>query len=177
VAAVVTAGALIGSTVLATLAGVLLAANGSEPVAPDPGLDWTALGVGIALLGGTSAYGRRGGVGGTLLAVALVGLFLAYVEAAGYEVNRWAVAGTALAVGLVVTRLVETYGRPRPTTADTSDPGSGGDPTISSGWVLPGAGGYDTWPPALPANSPEDPVDPWGRWDGGRDRWRGDDHR
>ncbi|SCL40031.1 Ribose/xylose/arabinose/galactoside ABC-type transport system, permease component [Micromonospora pallida] len=174
VAAVVTAGALIGSTVMATLAGVLLAANGVDQIVPYPALDWTALGIGIALLGGTSAFGRRGGVSGTLLAVVLVGLFLTYVRAAGYELSRWAVAGTALAVGLVVTRLVETYGRPRPAAVEASDPGSG-DSTISSGWALPGAGTYDTWPPALPANSPEDPVDPWGRWDGGgRDRWRED---
>ena len=40
-----------------------------KPVAPTSGLDWTVLAVGVALLAGTSAYGRRGGVFGTLLAV------------------------------------------------------------------------------------------------------------
>jgi hypothetical protein len=175
VAALVTGGAVVGSTVLAMLAGVLLAANGADRVVPDPGLDWTALGVGMALLGGTSAFGRRGGVSGTTLVVVLAGLFFAYVDAAGHEISRWAVAGAALAVGLVVTRMVETYGRARPATGDPPDTGPGGDPSTSSGWTLSGPETYGgPWPPALPARSTEDPVDPWGRWDGERDRWRGD---
>ncbi|SCL14784.1 ABC transporter permease [Micromonospora inyonensis] len=177
VAALVTGGALVGSTVLAMLAGVLLAANGADRVVPEPGLDWTALGVGMALLGGTSAFGRRGGVSGTMLVVVLAGLFFAYVDAVGHEISRWAVAGPALAVGLVVTRMVETYGRTRAVTEEGVEPGPGGDPTTSSGWTLPGpgTGTYGSaWPPVLPARSTDDPVDPWGRWDGGRDRWRGD---
>ncbi|XTZ13812.1 ABC transporter permease [Micromonospora echinospora] len=177
VAALVTGGAVVGSTVLAMLAGVLLAANGADRVVPEPGLDWTALGVGMALLGGTSAFGRRGGVSGTMLVVVLAGLFFAYVDAAGHEISRWAVAGAALAVGLVVTRMVETYGRPRPATGEPPEIGPGGDPSTSGGWTLSGTGTGTyggPWPPALPDRSTEDPVDPWGRWDGERDRWHGD---
>lgn len=173
-AATVTAVALTGSTVLAMLAGVLLAANGTGRVVPDPGLDWTALGVGMALLGGTSAFGRRGGVSGTLLVVTLVGLLFAYVEAAGHEVSRWAVAGAALGIGLVVTRLVEAYGRPRPVAGKRVETLPGEDGSISSGWALPRGEADGPWPPALPAHSTEEPVDPWGRWDRAPDRWRDD---
>jgi ribose/xylose/arabinose/galactoside ABC-type transport system permease subunit len=173
-AALVTVGALTVSTLLAMLAGVLLAANGAGRVVPDPGLDWTVLGVGMALLGGTSAFGRRGGVSGTLLVVVLVGFLFAYVDAVGHELSRWVVAGSALGIGLVVTRLVETYGRPRPAVEDRIEPGPTGEGSTSLGWALPRTGAQAPWPPALPESSTEDPADPWGRWDGGRDRWRGD---
>lgn len=178
-AAVVTAGGLVVSTVLAVLAGVLIAANGPDRVVPESGLDWTALGFGMALLGGTSAFGRRGGVSGTVLVVVLVSFLFAYAEAAGPQISRWAVAGVTLAAGLVVTRLVETYGRPRPATDDTFDSGPGGDPIISSGWILSGSDSYGgSWPPALPTPSArEDPADPWSRWSGDRDRWSGDRDR
>ncbi|WBB78866.1 ABC transporter permease [Micromonospora sp. WMMD882] len=173
-AAIVTAGALTVSTVLAMLAGVLLAANGSGRVVPDAGLDWTALAVGMALLGGTSAFGRRGGVSGTLLVVVLVNLLFVYTEAAGHQVNRWGIAGAAIGLGLVVTRLVETYGRPRPTAEGRAETGPPGDASISAGWTLPRAGTPAAWPPAMPARSTEEPTDPWGRWDGERDRRRDD---
>ncbi len=101
------------STVLATLAGVLIASMGGT-VTPAAGLDWTVLAVGATLLAGTSAFGLRGGVFGTLLTAGAIGLFLAYAQARGWTVSRWAVGGAALAGGLVVTRLVETYGRPVP---------------------------------------------------------------
>lgn len=172
-AAFVAAGALTGSTVLAVLAGVLFAANGPDRVVPDPGLDWTALAIGMALLGGTSAFGRRGGVSGTLLVVVLVVFFFAYVEAEGHQVSRWAVAGAVLGIGLVVTRLVETYGRPRPA-AEPTESGPAGDGTISSGWALPRAGMEGAWPPALPARSTEDPVDPWERWESRAEQRHGD---
>ncbi|GAB3951260.1 hypothetical protein GCM10027614_52960 [Micromonospora vulcania] len=148
VAAVVTAAALVGSTVLAALAGVLLAANGPGPVTPSTGLDWTVLAIGVALLGGTSAYGRRGGVFGTLLAVCLVTVFQAYARARGWTVSHWTVGGAAVGVGLLATRLVESYGRPRPDGTDRSEPV--GDGTISAGWTVPRPQPADNWPPRYP---------------------------
>ncbi|TDB79214.1 ABC transporter permease [Micromonospora sp. KC721] len=172
-AALVTATALVASTVLALLAGVLLAANGTGSVAPEPGLDRTVLAVGVALLGGTSAYGRRGGIFGTLLAVSLVAVVLALATTEGQPLNRWAVGAAALAVGLMVTRLVETFGRPRPTAGEAAEPVPAGDGTISSGWSLTRPGRTDSWTPALPTPTTETPRDPWDapHWETGPNRW------
>jgi ribose/xylose/arabinose/galactoside ABC-type transport system permease subunit len=176
-AALVTAAALVGSTVLAMLAGVLIAANGTGPVAPTTGLDWTVLAVGTAMLAGTSAYGRRGGVFGTVLAVGLVVVLLSWTQARGWTVSRWAVGGAVLGAGLLVTRLVEAYGGPRPATGEGPEPGPAGDGTISTGWAVPRSGSVDNWPPALPARSMEAPADPWeaARWETGPRRWDNDD--
>ncbi|SCG58422.1 ABC transporter permease [Micromonospora coxensis] len=173
VAAVVTATALVCSTVLAMLAGALLAANGTGPVVPATGLDWTVLAVGVAMLGGTSAYGRRGGVLGTLLAVSLVVVLLAWTAAEGRTLSRWAVGGAALAVGLVVTRLVEAYGRPRAAPGEPVEVVPVSDGSISSGWTLARPGPADTWTPALPTPATDTPPDPWEapRWDTGPGRW------
>ncbi|MEU2665909.1 ABC transporter permease [Micromonospora sp. NPDC007220] len=171
VAAVVTSGALVGSTVLAALAGMLTASRDAAPVAPDPGLDWTVLAVGLALLAGTSAYGRRGGVFGTLLAVCLVTVFSAYAQARGWTVSRWAVGAAALGVGLLATRLVEAYGRPA--TGAAAEPVPAGDGRIGTGWTAPPADPVGDWPPAVPRRSPESPVDPWSDpgWENGPRRW------
>ncbi|MGK5442834.1 ABC transporter permease [Micromonospora sp. URMC 105] len=176
-AALVTAVSLVGSTVLAMLAGVLLAANGTGPVAPVSGLDWTVLAVGVAMLGGTSAYGRRGGIFGTLLAVGVVAVFLAWAAAHGWTVSRWTVAGAALGAGLVVTRLVEACGRPRGVSGEPAEITPAGDGMIISGWSLPRSSSVDNWPPALPAQSTGTPPDPWEapRWETGPRRWDDDD--
>ncbi|MGC4747781.1 ABC transporter permease [Micromonospora sp. DT201] len=170
-AAVVTAVALVGSTVLAALAGVLFAANGPGAVEPTSGLDWTVLAIGAALLAGTSAYGRRGGVFGTVLAVSLVIVFQAYAPERGWTLSNWVVGGTALGVGLVVTRLVETFGRPRPGSTDKPEPV--GDGAISTGWAMPQSRSVDNWPPTLPTPAAPQPVDPWRdpRWEDGPRRW------
>ncbi|NJC15831.1 ribose/xylose/arabinose/galactoside ABC-type transport system permease subunit [Micromonospora profundi] len=174
-AAVITAFALICSTVLAALAGTLLAANNPGPVTPDSGLDWSLLAVGVSLLGGTSAYGRRGGVFGTVLAVSLVTVFLTYAPERGWTVSLWAVGGVAFGVGLVVTRLVETFGRPRPGNLDKLEPV--GDGTISTGWTMARSQPADNWPPTLPTPPAPQPVDPWRdpRWEDGPRRWDADD--
>ncbi|MEH1165753.1 ABC transporter permease [Micromonospora sp. CPCC 205539] len=171
VAAVVTAAALVGSTVLAALAGVLLAANGDGPVTPTPGLEWTVVAIGVALLGGTSAYGRRGGVFGTLLAVGLVTVFSAYARTRGWTVSPWALGGVALGGGLLVTRLVETCGRPRTGSTDRPEPVSDG--AISAGWSMQRPQPADNWPPSLPTPAAPQPVDPWRdpRWEDGPRRW------
>ncbi|SCG75984.1 ABC transporter permease [Micromonospora humi] len=182
VAASVTALALVGSTVLAMLGGMLIAANGDGTVAPGTGLDWSVLAVGTVLLGGTSAYGRRGGIFGALLSVCLVVVFLAWTVAHDWTVSRWAVGGAALGVGLLVTRLVEAFGRPRP--APPGPRASGpqrptGDGTLSSGWAMtPAPEPADTWPSVLPMRTDTDtPVDAWEapRWESEPRRWDADD--
>ncbi|MDR7280300.1 ABC transporter permease [Catenuloplanes atrovinosus] len=148
--AVVTAGAIVFSSVLAVGAGVLIASGNDTPVVPSVGLEWTGLALGAALVGGTSAYGRRGGVLGTLLAVAVLTMFLRYQDLEGWDISTYATAAVAVAGGLVVTRLVETFGRPAPA-ADTQ-------------WTEPPAA--TTWqaPPAEPGPAPR--TDPWdsSRW-------------
>ncbi|WP_410814646.1 ABC transporter permease [Micromonospora sp. 067-2] len=175
VAAVVTGAAVVGSTVLAALAGVLLAANGPGSVIPTTGLEWTVLAIGVALLGGTSAFGRRGGVFGALLAVGLVTTFQAYARARGWTVDTWTIGGVALGVGLLVTRLVETFGRPRPGSTERPEPV--GDGTISRGWSVPVPQPVDTWSPELPTTPAPQQVDPWRdpRWDDSPRRWDADD--
>ncbi|MFL6128145.1 MAG: hypothetical protein ACJ73E_03665 [Mycobacteriales bacterium] len=106
--------ALVGSTVLAAGAGLLLAAQARAAV-PDDGLLLLAQAAAAALLGGTSGYGRRGGVLGTALAAAflqLAALWLALVEAEQW--TRPALLGGAIAVGLLVGRLVEAAGSRAP---------------------------------------------------------------
>ena len=179
VAATVTALALVGSTVLAMLGGVLIAANGDGQVAPGTGLDWTVLAVGTVMLAGTSAYGRRGGIFGTLFAVCLVVVFLAWTVPYGWTVSRWALGAAVLGVGLLVTRLVETFGRPRPAaTVGTGPVRPPRDGALSGGWTMtPAPEPADTWPSVLPVRQHDTPVEAWEapRWDNEPRRWDADD--
>ncbi|PPA59280.1 ABC transporter permease [Micromonospora chalcea] len=181
VAATVTALALIASTVLAALGGVLIAANGDGAVAPGTGLDWTVLAVGTVMLGGTSAYGRRGGIFGTLLAVCLVVVFLAWTVPQGWSVGRWALGGATLGAGLLVTRLVETFGRPRPAPPATVGPVPVRplrDGATSGGWgMTPAPEPADTWPSVLPVRQNDTPVEAWEapRWESEPRRWDADE--
>lgn len=104
--------ALVLSSVFAVGAGVLMAAQSTTPIAPGTGLEWTGLAFGAALLAGTSAYGRRGGIFGTLLAAAGLTLFLDYAARRDFDIALFAIAACTVGGGLIVTRLVETYGRP-----------------------------------------------------------------
>ena len=72
------------SSVLAGLAGVLLVLIDELPRSGigDLALRLTAFGVGAALLGATSAFGRRGGILGTALAAALLTVVLAWADRA-----------------------------------------------------------------------------------------------
>src|SRR5829696_8640679 len=68
----------------------------------------------LALLGGTRAYGRRGGVLGTVLAAAflqLAALWLVLIEAQPWSLP--ALLGGAIVVGLLVGRVVEAVGSQR----------------------------------------------------------------
>ncbi|MEV4704725.1 ABC transporter permease [Actinoplanes sp. NPDC049316] len=135
-AAVPVIASLVLSSVFAVGAGTLMAAQSSTPIVPGTGLEWTGIALGTALLAGTSAYGRRGGIFGTLLAVAGVALFLDYADRRNFDIALFAIAASLVGAGLLVTRLVETYGRPLPA------PGVGDD------WVPAANGG--TWSPDLP---------------------------
>jgi ribose/xylose/arabinose/galactoside ABC-type transport system permease subunit len=164
--------ALIGSSVLAAVAGVLLALEARELEPTENGLAMTGLALGAVLLGGTSAFGRRGGIFGTVLATALMVLLMRYAEAERWQLSSLAVAGAAIFAGLIVTRLVETFGRPR--TAEEEDDEEESDWTPSSTFGLGGAGSADNgwssrtggWTSQLPARATDDG---WGspeqRWD------------
>ena len=148
---------LVVSSLFAVGAGVLLAAVAERPIVPGTGLEWTGIALGLALLAGTSAYGRRGGIFGTLFAVTGLTLFLDFAARRDLDVALFATAGAVLAAGLIVTRLVETYGRSLP--AGDED------------WSTPptGAGAGATWSPGLPETwaTPAAPAARAERWDDG----------
>jgi hypothetical protein len=110
-AAGIAVAALVGSAVLAG-AGGLLSAFVTEQAGPSDGLQLTALALGAALLGGTSAFGRRGGIFGTIFAAALLVIGMAYATATERTWPTAAFAAAAIGLGLGVTRLVERFGRP-----------------------------------------------------------------
>ena len=154
VAAVITLGATVASSVLAGLGGVL-AVSVYREAAPTNGLELTALALGSALLGGTSAFGRRGGIFGTVFAVALLSIGLAYAQASDRTWSVVGVATVAILVGLGVTRLVERFGRPSPARPNDDDDWS---PRVHS---LAPAG--RSWQPApTPAGGLWASDDPWG---------------
>ena len=103
--------ATVVSSALAGVAGVL-SASVSQAATPSEGLLVTATAIGVALLGGTSAFGRRGGIFGTVLASALFVVVSAYSDAAELNWSPAVLAASVLAIGLVATRLVEKFGRP-----------------------------------------------------------------
>jgi hypothetical protein len=162
VAATLTAGAITISMPLAAAAGVLTAGAATGPIRPTSGIDLTALAVGTALLAGTSAYGRRGGVFGTVFAVVLVTLVPVYAATRGYSVSVATVAAAAIVVGLLVTRLVETFGRPKSAT-DVSWREPAGVTAARSGSRVENT---DSWSSSLPAHSTDAHPDPWDT-----DRW------
>ncbi|MGH3656514.1 MAG: ABC transporter permease, partial [Micromonosporaceae bacterium] len=98
--------ALVGSSVLASTGGVLLALMGRGSTA-DLGIGWTGLAFGAVLLGGTSVYGRIGGVFGTLLAVVLLALGVRFAAETGSDFPMIGHAGVAVLIGLLITRMVE----------------------------------------------------------------------
>jgi ribose/xylose/arabinose/galactoside ABC-type transport system permease subunit len=173
-AAVFTAGALVASMVLAVFAGVVLVAGQGGPAQGSAGvgwLEWTLIGLGVALVGGTSAFGRRGGVFGTILAVLALVLFDRYQQEQGWQIALLATAACAVAGGLVVTRMVETVGRPRaggdePESDqrwETAAPAEERPAAAARGWP---SAATDSWSTALPARPAPGTPDPWDD-----DRW------
>jgi ribose/xylose/arabinose/galactoside ABC-type transport system permease subunit len=162
-AATLTALALVGSCLLASLGGILLALQARGIPAGDSGLTLTGLALGAALLGGTSIFGRRGGVFGTVLAVALVVLVIGYADITDRRVAPLAFAALAIGLGLVVTRLIEAFGRPQSVIDDEADRSWQANAASSNsdiGWSSRQSG----WTSPLPARSGDDG---WGV----EDRW------
>ena len=148
--------ALVFSSLFAVVAGVLLATvQPNTPVTPSPGFEWTGIALGVAMLAGTSAFGRRGGIFGTLLATAALTLFLDYAERRDFDIALYAIAAAVLAAGLVVTRLIETYGRPQPVGGSDDD------------WQMTAASSTGTWHPDQPETWSQPPAPPQAR----TDRW------
>jgi hypothetical protein len=184
--------------VFAVVAGVVMVAGIGAEIGPGAlvegrsgvtWLTWTAVGFGVALVGGTSAFGRRGGVFGTILAVLALVLFHRYQATQGWEIALLATAGVAVAAGLVATRLVETFGGSRLDDAELGDAQAGSaqwetTPPASTRVAEPGAGRHtepaagatgaegwpassaDSWSSALPARPAPGTTDPWDD-----DRW------
>jgi len=111
--------ALVVCSTLASAGGVLsvLRLGGAAPRALD-NLTWVAFGA--VLLGGVSVFGRRAGIFGTLFGVLLLSLIQLWLVVE--SVDTWVfttVTGSAIVVGLIVSRLLEAAGRkpvrqPRP---------------------------------------------------------------
>lgn len=155
---------LIASSALAAVGGALVAL-GAGSVTPTDGLVTTGFALGAALVGGTSAFGRRGGVFGTLLAVTLLVLLIRYGEADNLRIAQYTWAAGAIALGLVVTRLVEALGQPRPEAEEDAWPPQTGQTSSAAqntGWS--GAPRQGGWSSQLPARSLDD------TW-AGDDRW------
>lgn len=158
--------ATVVSAALAGVAGVLSASVGQSASASE-GLLVTATAIGVALLGGTSAFGRRGGIFGTVLASGLFVVVSAYSDAAGLDWSPAALAAGALAIGLVATRLVEKFGRPSLGREPVED---------DEGWLLRSHADSEAgWPngrpytPATPATTASGTLwasdDAWGTTD------------
>jgi ribose/xylose/arabinose/galactoside ABC-type transport system permease subunit len=146
-AAMTAAAALVGSTLLAAAAGLLIALR-VRAVVPDDGLTLLAEAAAAAFLGGTSAYGRRGGMFGTVLAAGflqLAALWLGLVEAQPW--TRPALLGGAIILGLLVGRVVEAAGTVTPPPDEDDDAGPETqlwDPYGTGSFARPGTDPYPT---------------------------------
>jgi len=96
-AAVIALLAMVGSCVLAGAAGILGLVAGVG--LPADGFGVTGLALGAALLGGTSAFGRRGGIFGSLFSASLLALVLSYSKVANLRISDYALAAGAIEIG------------------------------------------------------------------------------
>ena len=141
--------ALVGSMLLAAGAGLILAMRVRAAV-PDDGFALLGTAAAAAFLGGTSAYGRRGGVFGTVLAAGflqLAALWLGLVEAQPW--TRPALLGAAIVLGLLVGRVVEAAGSTEPPPSDEAGEDAGPetqlwDPYGTGSFARPGTDPYPT---------------------------------
>jgi ribose/xylose/arabinose/galactoside ABC-type transport system permease subunit len=118
--------ALVVSTLLAGSGGTLQALY-TRAALPTSADTMTAVALGAVLLGGVSAFGRRGGIFGTLLGVILLVFVQTWLTLKGTP--TWTLfmpAGVAILLGLVVNRGLEASGRRRPRPAPVADPGQPG---------------------------------------------------
>jgi ribose/xylose/arabinose/galactoside ABC-type transport system permease subunit len=107
--------ALVVSAGLAGGAGVLGTLRLHAAGATTDGLLDTMLVLGAVLVGGVSAFGRRGGLLGTALGVFAVSVMIQFAAVKRWNITvaEFLTAAAAVALGLLVTRLVEWGGRPR----------------------------------------------------------------
>jgi ribose/xylose/arabinose/galactoside ABC-type transport system permease subunit len=140
--------ALVGSMVLAAGAGLILAMRIRTAV-PDDGFTLLGTAAAAAFLGGTSAYGRRGGVFGTVLAAGflqLAALWLRLVDAEAW--TRPALLGGAIVLGLLVGRVVEAAGSTEPPDEDADEDDGPAtqlwDPYGTGSFARPGTDPYPT---------------------------------
>jgi hypothetical protein len=112
----------------------------------------TVLAVGAALLGGTSAFGRRGGVFGTVLAAILLTVAIGYTKAIGHPWNTFALGAVAIGLGLAVTRVVERFGRPDSDAEEDDD--EEWSPRVHSTTSSTGAPTARSWQPAATPSTP-----------------------
>jgi hypothetical protein len=163
-AAAVSVVALLGSSVVASGAGMLMALQDRRVEPADTSLALTGLALGGALLAGTSAFGRRGGLLGTVLAAGLLAVVIRYLRITHPGVSQFAVGAVAIGVGLVATRLVEAFGRPHPAFEQEPEQWRTVTPTMPLSSNEEGRSGSRPtgWTSPLPATSTDD------RW---RDEW------
>jgi len=112
----VTIGVMLMSSLLSGLAGVWIVWTSADGSIVADGLNplmVTVFPLATALLGGTSAFGRRGGILGTLLAALLLMTVLELIDARGWPVHPLWILLAAIVLGFIVTRLVEALGQPR----------------------------------------------------------------
>jgi hypothetical protein len=153
----------VGMALSLRAAGPLLELDTREIVPTEHGRGLMVLALGAALLGGTSVYGRHGGLFGTALAVIGLTLLSRYAAAEDRAVSVFALAAAAIAVGLMVSRLVEALGRPKPVpevVAAEAPAQQPYEPEIDDAWS---ASQSPVWTPHPSERSPEDR-----RWD---ERW------
>lgn len=108
--------ATLASTALAGVAGVVIALGTTQgmPTATTSAntLLYGGLALAGALLGGTSAQGRRGGFAGTLLGTAVMVGVVALGDAHDWHLHPAVYVAGGLVAGLVATWLVELLGKP-----------------------------------------------------------------
>jgi ribose/xylose/arabinose/galactoside ABC-type transport system permease subunit len=167
-AALTATAALVGSMLLAAGAGLIIAMR-VRTAAPDDGFFLLGTAAAAAFLGGTSAYGRRGGVFGTALAAGflqLAALWLRLIDAEPW--TRPALLGAAIVLGLLVGRVVEAAGTVEPPPDETEEDSGPEtelwDPYGTGGFARPG--GTDAYATGgfTPASSFREGAEPY--WPG-----------
>jgi hypothetical protein len=94
----------------------------------------------------------------------LITLFLRYEEAMEWDISSLAIASGILVAGVIVTRIVETYGRPRSRDEGVDDEEWTEPDSSSTGWNS--SRRADSWASPLPTQTTAARTDPWDS-----DRW------
>jgi ribose/xylose/arabinose/galactoside ABC-type transport system permease subunit len=109
----------VGSSVLASLAGLALVVQLRVAFGGAGDLFLLFLGLGAALIGGVSVFGGRGGIAGTVLGVALLAVIVRWLDielGADHPWSRWVVVVVAILLGIGLSRLIEAVAPLTPAT-------------------------------------------------------------